>query len=392
MIIEERCFDNTMKKQAKIAIITFQNSHNCGSMLQALALQHVLKEKFNVDNEIIDFSNAGQQAMYKPFWKVTGLKQLVKNILWLTVLIEILKQRNAYTAFGKKYFKLSKSFYSDNKDLYQLNAVYDKYITGSDQVWNIKCMDADDAYYLNFVNQGMKYAYAVSFGANNPFADKETRNHYLDLVNDFNRISVREQNAKIWIEEATGRKVSLCLDPTMLLNQKEWEKLVEIRNTPIIEGNYIFYYCFSISQKIAKFLNHISKKTGMPVYFLEPKEWALRCCWKNKIHLVGQYGPEAFINVVKYASIFFTTSFHGTAFSTIFHKNFWYINSGNNDLSKDDRAVSFLSQLGLINRYKTIKELEYSDLSQVPDYDLVEEKLHKLKVDSMDYIRSIVND
>ena len=38
-------------------MMTFHASHNCGSMLQAFALQHTLIEKFGYDAEIIDFSN-----------------------------------------------------------------------------------------------------------------------------------------------------------------------------------------------------------------------------------------------------------------------------------------------------------------------------------------------
>ena len=48
----------------KLGLITFHRSHNCGSILQAYALQTVLKDKFQIDNELIDFSNAGQQRYY----------------------------------------------------------------------------------------------------------------------------------------------------------------------------------------------------------------------------------------------------------------------------------------------------------------------------------------
>ena len=346
-----------MSRNDKTATITFHNSYNCGSMLQALALQKVLIDKYGVDNEILDFSNQGQKEMYSTFWKVTGFKSFIKNALWATVYKRIKQQAAAYEAFEHKYFRLSQDTYTSNKELTATNSKYQKFITGSDQVWNIRCMDADDAYYLNF-----------------------------------NKISVREQNAKKWVSTATGREVSLCVDPTMLLSQGEWEKTVQLGSAPIIQGDYIFYYCFSISQEIASFLHQVSKKTGMPVYFFEPKEWALRCCWKNKIRLVKKYGPEAFLNYMKYAKMVFTTSFHGTAFSTIFHKNFWYIDSGHNDLSKDDRAVSFLTQLKLTDRYKTISSLLQTDLSLIPDYTQPDQALAKLREEAFEYIEGIVND
>ena len=99
---------------------------------------------------------------------------------------------------------------------------------------------------------------------------------------------------------------------------------------------------------------------------MEAKEWTLKMCWKDGIHLIGEYGPDVYMNVVKNATLFITTSFHGTAFATIYKKNFWYINDGIPN-KKDDRAVSFLSQLGLMDRYKTIEELKKLDLMQMPN-------------------------
>lgn len=130
----------------------------------------------------------------------------------------------------------------------------------------------------------------------------------------------------------------------------------------------------------------------MPVYFLEPKEWALRLCWRNNIKLVHNYGPESFMNLMANATLVFTTSFHGTAFSTIFRKNFWYIDSGHSDLTKDDRAVSFLQQLGLLGRYQKIEYLLSTDVSAMPDYATVEKKLNTLRERSFAYLESVIND
>lgn len=377
----------------KIGIITFHNSYNCGSMLQCLALQTVLEKWFNASPEVIDFSNEGQKAMYRPFWPVTGPKSILKNVLWATVYSRVKEQARVYEAFEHKYFYLSKDEYSSCDELHATNNLYSKFITGSDQVWNIRCMDADDAYFLSFVDDpAKKNAYAVSFGANNPFDDASTGNHYKRLVSDFSNISVRENNAKKWTEEAINRDVSLCLDPTMLLNESEWAETVNFDNGPLIQGAYAFYYCFSISQEASSFLGKVSKITGMPVYFFDPKEWALRRCWKNGIKLVNHFGPESFLNYMKYARIVFTTSFHGTAFSTIFHKDFWYIDSGHNDLSKDDRAVSFLTQLKLMDRYKTIEYLLDTDLLSSPDYRESDVELQLLKNVAFSYLEPVVND
>jgi len=48
----------------KIGIITFHASLNCGSMLQAFALQEILEKKYHADVEVINYSNWGQRNYY----------------------------------------------------------------------------------------------------------------------------------------------------------------------------------------------------------------------------------------------------------------------------------------------------------------------------------------
>ena len=48
----------------KIGIMTFHASYNCGSILQGMALQNILQNKFNKESEIIDFSNEEQKKVY----------------------------------------------------------------------------------------------------------------------------------------------------------------------------------------------------------------------------------------------------------------------------------------------------------------------------------------
>lgn len=371
----------------KIGLITFHASHNNGSMLQTLALQHILSERYECDVKIINFSNSGQRNMYSPLPKPKNWRQAIKKMIWATNYPQMIKQYNAYETFKEKYFNLTDLEYLDANELVGIEDEFDIIITGSDQVWNVKCLDADDAYYLNFVSKKPCYAYAVSFGAHNPFdvdVDK-----YKHLVSKFNKVSVRENNAQKWISRAMGIEVPICLDPTMLLSCNEWEKIVDVGKKPVINGNYIFYYCFSINEEVQRYLKYLSNKTGLPVYFMEAKEWTLKTCWKNKIRLIKEYGPDVYMNVVKHSTLFITTSFHGTAFATIYKKDFWYINDGKPNKT-DDRAQSFLTQLGLMGRYKTIEELKSIDLFKSPDYDDAYARLEELQQLSYDYLNQIV--
>lgn len=369
-------------------MITFHASHNNGSMLQALALQTTLQQR-NCDVEIIDFSNEGQRNLYSVVPRPHNWKQCIKWLIWRSNYSELKRQYEAYELFSRKYFKLTEKKYTNNTQLTGLCEKYDAFITGSDQVWNTKCIDADDAYFLTFVKDKPKFAYAVSLGANNAF-EGEQGLKYIKYISDFEEISVREKNAQKWIELATGKKNLITLDPTMLFDQEEWEKIVEVKSEPIIHGKYIFYYCFGINEEIQKFLHKLSDKLQIPVYFIEAKEWTLKMCWRHKIHLVKQYGPDVYMNLVKYANLFITSSFHGTAFGTIYRKNFWYIKSKDSESSQDDRAITFLSQLGLMSRYRTIKELEAINLYDEIDYKPVVKNLNDLRVVSNRYLSTII--
>ena len=61
-------------------------------------------------------------------------------------------------------------------------------------------------------------------------------------------------------------------------------------------------------------------------------------------------------------------------------------------MNKDDRAVSFLTQLGLLDRYKTIGYLKSNELNVAPDFNQVDLRLNEMKEKSMEYLRSIVNE
>ncbi|MBQ8885925.1 MAG: polysaccharide pyruvyl transferase family protein [Clostridia bacterium] len=375
----------------KVGLLTFHASHNNGSMLQALALQTVLEKKYDCEVELINFSNAGQQNMYSVLPKPNNFKRLIKNIIWRTNIKQLRKQFSAYHKFSQRYFHLSKKKYKKAEELKNCEEEYDAIITGSDQVWNVCCLDADDAYYLNFVQNKPKFAYAVSFGANNPFETSGRGQDYVKYLESMDLISVREQNAKKWILKFAGIDVPLCLDPTMLYNKDEWEEIVDVGVAPIIKGEYIFYYSFGINERIQKFLKWVSKRYGLPVYFMEAKEWTLKACWRNKIRLIKSYGPDVYMNVVKHAKLFITTSFHGTAFATIYHKNFWYINDKQEKNPKDDRAVSFLTQLDLMERYRTIQDLKKTNLMENLDFSSADNALITLKSQSFSFIDNIIN-
>lgn len=367
----------------KTAIITFHNSENCGSMLQALALQEVIKSETGTLVEIIDFSNEGQKEIYNIFAKPTSVRKIVKNLLCVPVYSKLKKQKDDYQLFMKN-FQLTDKHYSRNEELFDLDGKYDFYVCGSDQIWNIRCPDADDAYFLNFVNKGRKIAYAPSLGGTNLATVAKNPEKYKALINDMEYVSIREANGKRWLEEMLNREVPMILDPTLLLNKEDWRKY----SLPgrVISGRYIFYYAFHYSKEQNEIVRDISRKLNMPVISMDVKTWMIRGVFTYGVKLSPEFGPAAFLNLISNADMVLTRSFHGVAFSTIFEKRFWMLGKLTNP-DGDDRAASILNQMGLINRMISLDEIKKgANLLEEIDYNAVKEKVAILQKQSRDFL------
>lgn len=368
----------------KIGIITFHRSYNCGSMLQAYALQTVLKDYFHIESRIIDFSNYEQKRMYSILYFPRNGKELLRNILNLVFYRPIAMHNKDYEAFladklnctRKKYFKLS--------ELDESQMDFDLYITGSDQVWNIRAKDFDDAYFLPFVKEKPKIAYAVSLGATNPNMS-DSKERYSTFIKSFNGVSVREKNAQKWIQDLSGRDVDICLDPTMLLKREEWDMIAAERE---VDEKYLFWYAMTYKKDVMEKVLEIGQRYHLPIYVLDAKEWSRRGLYLHGIRLAPMGGPTSYLSMVKYADMVITSSFHGTVFCNIFQKNFWYLNIHDHN-TQDDRASFLLQQLGLTDRYVNKKEITDRDLLEKPDYtkqnSLAEEVAH-----SMGYLKRYI--
>lgn len=347
----------------KTGIITFHASYNCGSMLQAYALQTTLEKKYGVKNEIIDFSNEEQQRMYSILYKPRTVKDALRNVLNIFFYSRIKKHNDDYQKFSAKFLRKSKNQYSSLNELTACSDEYNCVVTGSDQVWNIRAGDFDDAYFLPFVKSGKKVAYAVSLGATNPNS-LEGKEKYARMVNDLDAVSVREYNAKKWLEELSEKKVDICVDPTLLLSEQEWLPVTGDRE---VSGKYIFWYTMIYKKEICDIVVEIGKKYGLPIYVLDAKEWSRRALYLRGIKLARNGGPSSYLSLVKNAEMVITSSFHGTVFCNVFKKNFWYINIHDVD-TNDDRALYLLTQLGLQDRYVKKNEILSKDLMEKPDY------------------------
>lgn len=365
----------------KIGIITFHNSYNCGSMLESYAIQTIV-QKLGCEAEIVNFSSEGQKELYATRFKNDSIKNIIKNILTIPAINKIERNNQKYEEFKKKRFSLTKE-YKNGSEISEEG--YEAVIAGSDQIWNITIIDYDDAYFLPWVKEAKKIAYAPSFGAKKIPEHTDDKEKYCNYLKGFDCLSIRENNGQKWIKEMIGVDVPVLLDPTLLLEAKDYDK---IEDTSLKERDkYIFFYSPSFDREICKFVKKIADKYNLKVVTWSTKSYYFKLIKSFGFVLPEYESPAVYLNLIKNAELVLTTSYHGTIFSTLYRKKFITIKNGEM-YGNDDRVITLLKQLNMENRlipYDFDDNFNY--LGEV-DYTEYEKNIDILKKKSMDYLRA----
>lgn len=365
----------------KIAVITFHRAHNFGSVLQTYALQECVKlleneQQEDVNYQVIDLFTEKQEQLYAVFKKNNCVKNIVKNILALPYSKKLKKKYDKFNAFIKKNFYLTDRYMND-EELYNNPPKADYYISGSDQIWNVRALDFSSSYYLDFVEKGKRISYSASFGPLNIDWSQYNAEKVVDCLEKYECISVRENGSAENIQKLIGQEVEIHVDPTLLLKKEQWRKVQS--NANYNSGKYILLYCLEPSKKQLKLADAISKKLELPIVVLRYNN-------KNDMfnHYVKKYdsGPEDFLAYIDHAALVISSSFHGTVFSMIYHKPF-YVFGGMND----NRISTMLIKMGMEERsLNSLKDIERVNLLQ-PDAKKIENVLEYERGRSKEYLR-----
>lgn len=365
----------------KVGILTFHNSYNCGSMLESYAIQNVIKN-LNMECEIIDFSNDGQRLLYSPLYRCSNIKNILRNIMIFPGLRRIIRNNKKYEEFKKTNFNLSEKQFHNADQLDDKN--YAAIVAGSDQIWNITLEDGDDAYFLPWVKNAKKIAYAPSFGAKNILKYSKDIEKYKNYLRDFDSLSIREYNGKKWIKDLINKEVDVLLDPTLLLNSSDYEK-IEFKDNKI-NNKYIFFYCPSFNSKICEFVKKVAEKYNLNVYVWSTKSYYIKRVWKYGFKLPLFENPSMYLNMIKNAELVITTSYHGTIFSTIYRKKFLTIKNGEM-YGDDDRVITLLDQMNMKDRLFSFNFDDSVDYLAPVDYTSYENNIKKLQEKSIEYLK-----
>lgn len=380
-----------MGEDRKIGILTFHKSINYGSVLQAWALQKMIS-LLGYQSEIIDYEP-------KEYYKIYGTKVLasvdfkrkVKTLLKFRKKEKL--QFDKFDEFRNNELKLSKQKYNYNLQMDYLNEKYDMLITGSDQIWNINLLDCDPIFFLPFNFKGKKIAYACSINNGN-VNERYTSEWLKQWINDYDFISIREKSGvdKIKSFLENDKKIYNALDPTLLLSKNDFISLV---GKPLRKEKYIFLYNMWTKNEAIQAARILSEKLNLPVYTILNQIDLIRVSKCNMNHInvdIKNIGPKDFLNYIYYSSYTITDSFHGTAFSIIFNKEFFTLNShlDKTTYKNDERLENILNHDMLRERFVTLDEIKSYNLNKKIDYEVINKYRMSLAEKSIHLLKSAI--
>lgn len=345
----------------RVGLLTFHDSDNFGSVLQAYATCRMLNQN-GFECEILDLRKPEVKQIYRIFQPMNSKNSIANNAYNLMYYRQLYSRKKKFEKFRQEKIKLSKQQFSSGADIIVASLDYDAYVVGSDQVWNMDIIDFDIAYMLPFSDRSVRVAYAASFGPQKKNTTKV--NEYKRYLEKFNLITVREKVAAETVSGVLGIEPEIVLDPVFFLNLAMWNELVSDR---IIDKEYMLcYFAGGVTPEFDVFTRVLAKEKGLKRVLIIPE-------WKN-VFRNGTFhydtSPEEFLSLIKYASIVCTNSFHAVAFSIIFNKAFI---AGTNFPGADSRISTLLDAANIQNCEYSGNNKEYP----IPKYELVNRYIQK---------------
>ena len=367
----------------EILILTQPLHTNYGGLLQAYALQQILK---GMGHDVVTDRLGVVRKL--PLWN------RALRFLYHAVQFCILKNyryypyRYLFVSFDKESkAKRSISINTDrfvnthidtidlltrsNESVIDAVRQFDAIVVGSDQVWRATMSDIP-TYFLSFTKaiNVKRIAYAASFGTDdlNEYSKMDMK-IASESIKLFDAVSVREKSGVHLCRDYFKMDAVHVLDPTMLLSKDDYLKLIEEEDKPCSENILLTYVLDrtqeknDIIQRVGEALHLTSCENGAVKYFSNVVESNVsECIYPSVSRWVAGFRDAQFV---------VTDSFHGTVFSIIFNKPFVAILNSKRGSS---RFISLLSVLGLENRListtndlleEHLKTIDYTEVNKI---------------------------
>ncbi len=332
----------------KVAIITLTGYQNIGNRLQNYAVQTIL-EKYGHKPTTLRYARY-QYGRSFPRKVSDFIKNVLEKIGVYTTKYFMLHVHHSPRSwllrdFDNRYIHSTTKYFFKTKHMKKHKADFDYFCVGSDQVWTAGFVQDHGLPFLLFADSDKTFSFSASMG--NLKIPEQFRHVYTEGLNHIGKISVRETEVQDLIKDMVNRDSVVLLDPTLLIDASTW---LEIAQKPTVEipKKYVTTY-------------FLSETTAEQKQFIDTYASAHHC---EVVDLNGKYfdhiGPLEFIYLLANADFVFTDSFHGTAFSIIFNKNF-AVFQRNNECDMSSRIITVLKTFQLERNFINIKDNKLND-------------------------------
>ncbi len=303
----------------KICILTQPLHTNYGGLLQAYALQQVLRE---LGHEVL--TEDRRTNRYSP------LRRLIRSKVMRRLTLqrpypseaEVSRIREYTDRFIAKSIATTVAIESTDKSALA-HYGFEGYVVGSDQVWRKEYSEGIENYFLDFApEESRKVAYAASFGLPQWEYGAAQSRRLSQLAQRFDVISVRERDAVELCRNHLGVDATQVLDPTLLLDREQYLSLAEDdMGCEIRQGGVASYLLDSDEGKEAA-VERIATEIGAEV--------------NNLAAAKGAVVPPvaAWLKGLSTARFIVTDSYHGVIFALIFNRPFVAIINGTTGVSR----------------------------------------------------------
>ena len=380
-----------------ILVVNFDKNFNYGGVLQGWALQHVLESMgHTVVKAEVPLASKYPKQKFRLLLNIA--KRIRRKYLIGDKSIDVFREfreNDIQYIPHKKIIHFMKSHINNVtvKSLNELNGSdYDAVIVGSDQVWRKKYMrnhlflsnkSVSDNTFLAFTDNWhcKRIAYAASIGVDYwEYTDTETE-VIRPLIQKFNAISVREDCAIKLLHENLDPTLNIehVLDPTLLIDKKEYQKLLH-KNSEQSHNGEILIYILDQTKEKDDIIECIKNKVKLNSFCANnPKYLQLHLKPEERI----QNSITSWLRCFNDASLVITDSYHGCVFSIIFEKPFYVIL---NEVRGTARIMSLLKIFNLTERIIHSKE-DIITLNNDINWENVREIKKQWQVKSLDFLQ-----
>lgn len=233
--------------------------------------------------------------------------------------------------------------------------------------------------------QVTKVSYAASFGCKDEreYTKKELEDCSL-LAKKFDAISVRETSAVDICKSCFSIDALVMPDPTLFLDKKDYEKLIENKETSKYKGKIGYYFLEDTKQNFS-LLHSLQQTTNLDIERIGQKQ--------KPTPQTKDYTDCIFPSISEFFAGFrdseyiITDSYHGMIFSIIFHKQFFIIDKKTTVI---ERIKSLLNIFSLQERFIDSSQ-QIDKFHSIPiDYETIDKQREKMRREGKDFLNKYV--